>query len=431
MVNSKHVAFKVDKQRPNEGPQSAPFAGVINCRKPRGKKALKRVEEVKSQSVMLSGEGHVGQKRKFGDDHAGDGYQSNNELTGSQSHFGSSACSSLSNSPCRSFPTQKAQLPKPTKLRKGKTAFQGVDLDCWFTILSFTDPAQLLEMRTKIAFCFRFLERNPALWKHSRFYYYGEDLPDPTSELNEFQYAQLRHGHGCMSCGAKSTRKTYWAFLRRWCKTCLQSKTTKEHDAIALLKGLNGEDISFIQKCLPSGIIDSWGNFVGAGPAQTHSLKTIYLTTDVRKLVDAFNKESQENPASWHAEMRTWLSEKQQVVDERRAFAKKMEAWEDSTRVSRSFRYQNKKDARKMYFLEKASQLDPPITLRELERCPAFRRAIVIPKEPSMTSWLALKPKLEKEVSDARLSLLRELPVEHPLHQMLFNTPPIPDPDMF
>lgn len=431
MVNSKHVAFKVDKQRPSHGPLSAPFAGVINCRKPRGKKAQKRVEEVKSQSVMLSGEGHAGQKRKFDDDGARDVNDFTTEISGPHSQNGSSACSSLSNSPSRGFPTQKPQLPRPTKLRKGKTLFQGVDLDCWFNILSFSDPAQLLEMRSKIAFCFRFLQRHPALWKHSRSYYYGDELPDPPSELNEFQYAQLRHGHGCMSCGAKSTRKTYWAFLRRWCKTCLQSKTMKEHDAVALFKGANGEDISFVQKCLPSGIVDSWGNFVGAGPAQTHSLKTVYLASDVHKLVAEFVKESQENPASWHAEMRTWLSEKQQVVDERRVFAKKMEAWEDTSRTSRSFQYQNKKDARKTFYQEKASHLSPPITLRELERCASFRRAIVIPKEPSMTSWLALRPKLEREVVNARLELLRELPVEHPLHRMLFSTPPLPESNMY
>ncbi|KAH7125309.1 hypothetical protein B0J11DRAFT_301931 [Dendryphion nanum] len=436
MVNSKNVAFKVDKQKPNQGLVSQPYAGVINCRKPRGKRALKPPTEVKSQQVpmpaallKLSGVAQAGQKRKRDGDATGDDSQADSYAGDSLSRNASPASSVLSTASARPFPTQKANAPKPTKLRRGKTLSKGVDLDCWFTILSFSDPAQLLEMRSKIASCYRFLRNNPALWKHSRSYYYGDDLPNPTKEINEFQYAQLRHGHGCMSCGAPSTRKTYWAFLRRWCKACLQSKTIKETDALALFKGASGVDTFFIQKCLPTGIIDSWGNFVGAGPAQTHSLKTVYLASDVNELVAEYVKESQENPASWHAEIRTWISAKQKIVDDRRVFAKKMESWEDTTRASKSFEYQGKKDARKLFYLEKASQLSPPITLRQLERCPAFRRAIVIPKEPSMTSWLQLKPKLEKEVESAREGLSRELYMERPPPQ--YFTTPSPDSDMY
>jgi hypothetical protein len=205
-----------------------------------------------------------------------------------------------------------------------------------------------------------------------------------------------------MSCHAPSTRKTYWAFLRRWCKNCLQEKVVREHDAQELFKDQNGEDISFLSKCLPAGIFDSWGNFVGVGPATTHSLKTVYLLRDVQKLVADFIRESQENPATWHAEMRTWMANRIKVVEERQQFAREMERWEDQTRTNKSYDYQGKKDARKKYFQEKAAALTPPIKAAELEFCPAYRRAVAIPKEPNMTSWMQLKPKLEKEAAELR-----------------------------
>lgn len=398
MVNAKNVAFKVNKQTPISQTPPQAYGTVINCRRPGGKRAGREQKEVRSHHVPLTNvPGTLKRKRREEDrdtlDHSA--YPSSSLETNATTIPATLHGPSLLN--------QHWQQRKPTRLRKGKTLSKGVDLDCWFTILSFSDPAQLLEMRSKIASCYRFLRDNPMLWKHSRNYYYGSDMPDPPSELTEFQYAHLRHGHGCMSCGAKNTRKTYWAFLRRWCKTCLQSKTLKEHDAMAKLRNSNGEDISYLHKCLPSGIFDSWGNFVGVGPASTHSLKTVYLLSDVQNLVAEYNRETQEK-ASDQAAMRTWYttwhSEKISLVEERKAFAKKMELWEETTRNTKSFDYQTKKTARKAYFEHKASQLNPPINIKVMEECPSYRRAIAIPKDPNNTSWLQLKPKLEKEAAD-------------------------------
>lgn len=397
MVNAKNVAFKVNKQTPISQGLAQAYGTVINCRKPGGKRAGREQKEVRSHHVPLSNiPGAL--KRKRGEEGKID--------------FDQSTSRSISLGPDATPPPTTLDRPllthhwpqrKPTRLRKGKTLSKGVDLDCWFTILSFSDPAQLLEMRSKIVSCYRFLRDNPMLWKHSRIYYYGNDMPDPPTELTEFQYAHLRHGHGCMSCGAPSTRKTYWAFLRRWCKTCLQSKTLKEHDALALLRDTNGEDISYIHKCLPSGIFDSWGNFVGVGPASTHSLKTVYSLPDVQKLVAEYIAAAQEH-ASDPADMRTWYatwhSDKINIIEERKAFAKKMELWEETTRTSKTLEYQAKKTARKDYFAQKASQLTPPISLREMEASPSYRRAVAIPKDPNITSWNQLRPKLEKEVAE-------------------------------
>ncbi|KAF2127115.1 hypothetical protein P153DRAFT_295355 [Dothidotthia symphoricarpi CBS 119687] len=393
MVNAKHVAFKVNQQTPNYPTAPEAYGTVLNCRKPGGKKILGEQREVRSHHVPLINV-PGSRKRKWGGQEKGnDTDRSTSLITWTEPNATTTATTSQE----QELSSQKWQL-KPTKLRKPLT--KGVDLDCWFTILSFSDPAQLLEMRSKVVSCYRFLRNNPMLWKHSRSYYYGDDMPDPPSELTEFQYAHLRHGHGCMSCSTPNTRKTYWAFLRRWCKNCLQEKVVKEQDAIVLLKDANRENFSFLLKCLPSGVFDSWCNFVGAGPAKTHSVKTVYLLSDVKKLVADLVLEKEQNPFLGHDEMRAWMEKKVELIEERRSFARKMEQWEDATRSTKSFDYQARKSARKAYFESKASKLNPPISLREMEFCPSYRRAITIPKEPSNASWLQLKPKLEKEAAD-------------------------------
>jgi len=399
MVNAKYVAFTVNKQTPFLQTPDQAYATVINCRPPTGKRAG-YAHEVRSHNVPLAKvEGSL--KRKRGDD----GKRDSEQATSLAISSASSATTPHATAPARPLLNQQWQQRKPTRLRRGKVLSKGVDLDCWFIILSYSDPAQLLEMRSKIASCYRFLRDNPMLWKHSRVYYYGADMPDPPPGLSEFQFAHLRHGHGCMDCGAPNTRKTFWAFLRRMCKDCLTNQVIKEYEAMALLKGLNGEDITFIRSALPSGIFDSWGNFVGVGPASTHALKTIYLRSDVNKIVAEYNKEAQqhasdastEQPPTW---LTAWIAAKAKKVEERQVFAKKMEQWEEMQRTARTSDYSAKKSRRKLFFKEKASQLLPPIGIKELEACPSYKRAITIPKDPNNTSWDLLKPKIVKEAAE-------------------------------
>ncbi|KAJ4349014.1 hypothetical protein N0V95_004951 [Ascochyta clinopodiicola] len=403
MVNVKNVAFKVNKQTPISQAPPRAFGTVINCRKPGGKRAFKELKEVRSHSVPLTNVS--GTKKRKRDEQKSEDLQRQIGFITSSPANAQAALAALRHGD-QPLITQKLKQIKPTRFRKGKILEKGVDLDCWFTILSFSDPAQLLEMRQKIASCYRFLRDNPMLWVHSRNYYYGSDMPEPPSDLNEFQYAHLRHGHGCMSCGAPSTRKTYWAFVRRWCKTCLQSKTVKEHDALVMMRMVGIDDVSLLRKCLSSGVFDSWGNFVGVGPASTHSLKTIYLLSEVQKLETEIRDATRLYPATWSAELRPGMAERAALVEERRAFARKMELWEEATRSNKASDYQAKKAARKAYFEHKASRLDPPISVKEMEACPSYRRAIAIPKDPNNTSWQQLKPKLEKEAAELGLGRL-------------------------
>jgi hypothetical protein len=434
MVNAKNVAFKVDKQGARAGPPPQPFATVINCRKPKGKRAMKDQGELKSQQVPLTripGALPNEKKRKRSIKNTEKDAENPGESRTNPSAKGKS--SALTSS--RPFPVQQPRISKPTRLR-GKAISKHVDMDCWYIILSFTDPGQLLAMRNQITPFYRVLRDHPKLWKLSREFHDGEDMPDPPSVITELQFADLRHGHGCMSCGgAPSTRKTYWAFLRRWCKPCFQSKVVREDEVGPLFRSQSRQDDTFLKKCLHSGTINSWCNFVGVGPARTHSLKTVYLVSEIERLVADFQElvasipgDSEEDLIAGNAEIQTWVTAREKIVEERREFARKMEFWEDRLRASRTQDYQGKKNARKWYFIMQAAALTPPITALELEQCPAYRRAIVIPKEPNQTSWNQLLPKLEKEVVAYRE---RMIDVAQPSSVSIADTTTSdPDPDI-
>lgn len=400
MVNAKNFTFKVQPQLPNSRASTQSHGTVINCRKPAVKRKVKHPKEGLSHHVPVANWEETLKRKRDEEEET----RPSDAVSSRLSSPTGGATTTQATSPARSVSIQQCSPTKQLRPRKIKPRSKGVDLDCWFTILSFSDPAQLLEMRRGIPSCYYFLRDNPTLWKHSRNYHYGSDLPEPPSELTEFQYADLRHDHACMSCKTPSTRKTYWAFLRRWCKTCLQSKTIREHDALVQLRSAQGEDLSFLHACLPAGIFDSWGNFVGVGPATTHALKTVYLSSDVRNVVAEFNnlKAQNKDPATWMTELHAWYDPKVKLVEERRHFAKEMESWEELMRNARSQDYSSKKAARKKYFQAKASELDPVISVREMECCPSYRRAIRIPKDPNSASWLQLKPKLEKEAAALR-----------------------------
>ncbi|KAJ4294481.1 hypothetical protein N0V90_008172 [Kalmusia sp. IMI 367209] len=375
MVNTKDFAFKVNKQTPANEPQPQAYGTVIDCRPGVKKRSVRGDKEVTSRRIRLTRISYpdgLNKKRKWDPKDLKDGENGDSEVEKEMRVPPTGTASQDSTG--RPVLLRKPQLAMPTKFRRGTVLKKNVDLDSWFTILRFSDPAQLLEMRAKIALCYRFLRDNPMLWKHSRNFFYDDTLPDPPSELTEFQYAHLRHGHGCMSCHTKSTRKTYWAFLRRWCKTCLHAKTIKEQDVVVHFQGVNEEHYLDLLKCLPVGVFDSWENFVGAGPGQTHSLKNVYLLRDVEQLVADYKRERAENPATWHAESRVWMSQKEMVQQERYNFARKMELWEEQARQSRSSDFNEKKAARKKYFKEKAAELIPPITGKALDSCPSSSR---------------------------------------------------------
>ncbi|KAF2280630.1 uncharacterized protein EI97DRAFT_346432, partial [Westerdykella ornata] len=294
---------------------------------------------------------------------------------------------------------------RPCRFRVNRPVGRSLDIDCWFLILCYCHPALLLELYQDVAPFYRLLRDNPMVWKHSRINCFGHALPQPPSDLSEFQYARLRHGTGCMSCGRSASRKTYWAFLRRWCKACFQSKTIPQEETVPFFRDQNGQDLFYLQSCLDFAYIDSWGNYAGVAPyfAQSWSSvqrphKIVYLRRDVQAIVEEYAQRSRENPAPWPADAGSWATTKSDAAARRRRFAHDMERWEVTCRTEKRQDNSCRKAQRREYFVNMALQLSPPITLQEMEKCPSFLRAIAIPREPKNSSWMQLRPKLELEV---------------------------------
>jgi len=150
--------------------------------------------------------------------------------------------------------------------------------------------------------------------------------------------------------------------------------------------------------------VDSWGNYLGAGPAQSHSLRTIYRRRDVVKFFKELKEFRQQhsnldlNDPEFVAKVKAAADAREELVNKRREFAAKMEHFEEKQRTTKTFEHQRNKDARKAFFAEKAAaEFVPPMLTTELEGYDSYRRSIAIPKEPNQSTWNHLKPKLEAD----------------------------------
>lgn len=115
---------------------------------------------------------------------------------------------------------------KPTRLRVNKQVKTWIPSDIWRQILIHANPLTLFSAQC-VNKELRALLQYEGTWRQCRKNYYDEDIPDPPAGLKELQYVDLLEGKGCMSCKNPSARRTYWAFLRRWCGACFKEKTIR------------------------------------------------------------------------------------------------------------------------------------------------------------------------------------------------------------
>lgn len=124
----------------------------------------------------------------------------------------------------RTAPPKQKKLVGPTRLRKNKPVAADVHMDIWELILPYC-PLRFLFTARNVNKHFQERLAYSSLWKKCRIQNYGTDMPDPLPGMMEWDYANLVEGLGCMSCQNKRTRKTYWAFQKRWCAKCLVKNT--------------------------------------------------------------------------------------------------------------------------------------------------------------------------------------------------------------
>ena len=126
----------------------------------------------------------------------------------------------------RTAPPKHKKPVGPTRLRKNKPVVAEIHMDLWELILPYC-PLRFLFTARKVNTQFRERLAYGSLWKKCRIQNYGTDLPDPPKGMKEWDYANLLEGIGCMGCPNKRTRKTYWAFQKRWCAKCLGNNTVQ------------------------------------------------------------------------------------------------------------------------------------------------------------------------------------------------------------
>ena len=137
------------------------------------------------------------------------------------------AANSLITTPARvPKPRRRYRAKGPTRLRKDRPVQAEVPLDVWANILSFCPPRFLARAR-RLNTSFRDLLVYSTIWQHSRQEYHGVDMPAPFPGMKEDEYASLLDGLGCMECGNRKTRKTYWVWRKRWCVPCFETSTVK------------------------------------------------------------------------------------------------------------------------------------------------------------------------------------------------------------
>ena len=128
--------------------------------------------------------------------------------------------------PKRETPLPPRQPKGALRLRVSKPVNAFLPPEIWKLILEQSSPALLLRARALSRSFYNVLTygSEQSTWTAARKLTYGNSHPDPPTGVDEIQYADLLEGHGCQSCKNAKTRKTYWAFLRRWCESCLNDR---------------------------------------------------------------------------------------------------------------------------------------------------------------------------------------------------------------
>ncbi|MCJ1467671.1 hypothetical protein MMC07_006296 [Pseudocyphellaria aurata] len=298
----------------------------------------------------------------------------------------------------------KDQLPSKCILflRKNYPVNQAIPADIWAKIFDFSPPDFLFQARQTNSL-FRMVLRKESQWKGARQYTYGFDHPDPPPGLTEMQYADLLTGVGCQmkGCNERQARKVYWAFQRRWCAKCLKSNTTRDTDIADVL-----DNYPWFPDCIPKVTFDSWNRYCWVGdPSEkpdwaqnpgTHVRYSCLALMIFIRDADQFSAVGPNGEGKTKEEKEAWVANR---VEANRVLVEKLrqiEAYVETEKQKKRSQAGSIKAAREAFFIEKALQLDPPLSVKALEMVPKYKASIEIPKLPTERSWQELLPKLQE-----------------------------------
>ena len=110
-------------------------------------------------------------------------------------------------------------------LRVNKPVQTQLSMDVWDRIFANSRPEVLFKLRLVCAGFRDALSPDVSLWKESLDLEFGSAVPSPPRGLSWLNYAILLTVRCCQACGTKDNTKIFWAFERRYCKSCLERKT--------------------------------------------------------------------------------------------------------------------------------------------------------------------------------------------------------------
>src|ERR1700679_696616 len=100
-------------------------------------------------------------------------------------------------------------------------------------------------------------------------------------------------------------------------------------DAITMVQGSVGNDLSELLRCIPSATVDSWGNYVKAGEADLQFHRTVYLRSDVCAILAELHSVFGKNGEPWSKDhIGEWFNDKEKESKEHLKFSEKLENWE-------------------------------------------------------------------------------------------------------
>ncbi|KAK7607184.1 hypothetical protein BKA81DRAFT_359109 [Phyllosticta paracitricarpa] len=296
----------------------------------------------------------------------------------------------------------------PTRIRKDRRVHTPVYQDVWKRIFELSDPAMLFTYE-KVSSEFLQALGYSHIWRHAMRHHFGPNLPPTPSGITDRQYADLLSGQGCMSCREPKARKTYWAFLRRWCTKCFGEKIIKQDDCFAYNQKFPG-----MLETIPCATVDSWNHYSYAGwgdddgRSRTSGNQPVYLKEDLSTTSKSY-ADFVIDLGKRNLDADQVLEEQTEYIKERKA---KLEAlmderyeidkFEKKWIAMRAAKSSDLKTQRKEYIIRKAAQLDPPMTEDVLNLIPAYQDNIKINKEfKTEKFWKVLKTKLEEARPEA------------------------------
>ena len=293
----------------------------------------------------------------------------------------------------------------PTILRTSNPVKTVINMDAWRCIFEFCPVDFLLNAR-KVCSGFREALSGPNIWQTARFNTLGPTHPACPPQLTEMQYADLLTGLGCQSrgCGNKKARKTYWAFERRWCESCLHQNVLDNEGADKLLASY----APHYRHCVPQAVFDSWKHYQWVGTPQDMPswarpqafTAPGYLVSALNTLkaeADAFTAPAADGTVKDQTEISAFFQTKRTANDKKVETLKAVEDWEKEEEKKRNEWHKVVKAQRADFYADMAAKMDEPIERAELEVMDCFKRAVNINRPATERSWKLLEDKIKKE----------------------------------